>query len=83
MLDLNVASSRFKSGRNWILGLFFSCKSDDTLMNRKNIRFKLGIGAKLLGYRQTAVWVWENDGGKGFLSLLAFVFVLAGITTCP
>jgi len=52
-------------------------------MNRKNIRFKLGIGAKLLGYRRTAVWVWENDGGKGFFSLPAFVFVLAGITACP
>ena len=31
--------------------------SDDNLMNRKNIRFKLGIGAKLLGYRRTAVGV--------------------------
>ena len=52
-------------------------------MNRKNIRFKLGMGAKLLGYRQTAVRVWENDGEKGFFSLPALVFVLAGITTCP
>ena len=24
----------------------FKCKSDDNLMNRKNIRFKLGIGAR-------------------------------------
>ena len=59
----------------------FKCKSDDNLMNRKNIRFKLGIGAKLLGYRRTAVGVY--DGGKGFLSLLALVFVLAGISICP
>ena len=35
----------------------FKCMSDDNLMNRKNIRFKLGIGAKLLGYRRTAVGV--------------------------
>ena len=35
----------------------FKCKSDDNLMNRKNIRFKLGIGAKLLGYRREVVGV--------------------------
>ena len=39
----------------------FKCKSADNLMNRKNIRFKLGIGAEKytfqIGYRREVVGV--------------------------
>ena len=51
--------------------------------DEKNIRFKLSIGARPLGYRQTAVGVKEHDGKEASLSLRALVFVPAGISICP
>ena len=51
--------------------------------DEKNIRFKLSIGTRPLGYRNTVVWVKEHDGKEASLSLRALVFLPVGINICP